>query len=146
MNRIHGSSLLVSRAAKAMLVVVTCGLVGFGTAQVLPHGNSAQIARAKADLATLKDVLMQFRLDCDRYPTTKEGLKALLMCQPGLEAKWRGPYLARSVPRDPWKHSYAYKTTVTKGKSGFMVMSYGADGKPGGAGDNADIIDGVDFR
>ena len=118
-------------------------LVGALNAQE-PKVDAAKIGRARADVATLKMALNQFRLDCDRYPTTKEGLLGLQQCQPGLEKKWRGPYLSKKCAPDPWGRPYVYLAKSPKGKKGFSVLSYGADGKPGGKGINADIVEGSD--
>ncbi|MDR3690317.1 MAG: type II secretion system major pseudopilin GspG [Fimbriimonas sp.] len=103
--------------------------------------RSDKTARAKADLATLRLAIDQFRLDCSRYPTTNEGLKALWVAPKGAK-DWRGPYLSSHQPKDPWGHPYVYATHGSATKPGFVVKSYGADGKPGGTGENADIADG----
>ena len=115
-----------------------------GTSLVLAQAMSAdnaKVARAKADLTTLAISIRQFRIDCDRYPTQSEGLSALVM-EPAKLITWRGPYLSRPLIMDPWGHPYRYKAVTQNGHSGFQVISYGADGKPGGTGANADLVDG----
>jgi general secretion pathway protein G len=76
-----------------------------------------------------------FKLDVGRYPTAEEGLEALVK-KPPAAAAWAGPYLKGSVPVDPWSHPYLYKP----GPGGSIeIMSLGADGQPGGEGENSDI-------
>jgi general secretion pathway protein G len=80
--------------------------------------------------------LDQFRLDNDRYPTTQEGLNALI-ANPGIDS-WDGPYLTKKVIRnDPWKNPYIYKSPGTQGD--YDLSSYGFDKNLGGSGKNADI-------
>jgi len=78
----------------------------------------------------------QFRLDVGRYPTTEQGLAALLT-RPGDEPKWNGPYLQNAVPLDPWGKAYIYRAPGEKGD--YDIVSYGKDGAPGGTGASADI-------
>ncbi len=104
--------------------------------------EDAKVAAAKSDIATLESALKLFRLDCGRYPTSKEGLKALRLDQRGLEKVWKGPYIAGKVPLDPWGHAYVYKNPAHHGMDSYIVESYGSDGRPGGAGEAADIIGG----
>ena len=96
-----------------------------------------RISAARADLAVLTSALQNFRLDCDRYPTTAEGL-ASLTAQPAHVEAWKGPYLAKPIGLDPWGHRYVYRY---EGHDHFLLESYGSDGKPGGEGDAADIIE-----
>ena len=121
-------------------------VAGMGTSMVLAQGvasENAKVARAKADLMTFASCMKQFRLDCDRYPSNSEGLKALMM-EPAKLNSWRGPYLRPPAKcMDPWGHPYLYKTWTKKGHEVFQVVSYGADGKPGGVGVNADLVEGL---
>lgn len=90
---------------------------------------------AKTQLHEFEQTLDLFKLDVGRYPTDAEGLQSLLQ-NPGSAPGWHGPYLRRSpVPTDPWGKPYVYKATP----GGFSILSLGADGQPGGEGDNADI-------
>jgi general secretion pathway protein G len=84
----------------------------------------------------LQKALDQFRLDVGQYPSTEFGLAALIT-RPANAAKWNGPYLAKSVPPDPWGKPYIYKAPGERGD--YDLMSYGKDGQPGGSGENADI-------
>jgi general secretion pathway protein G len=97
-------------------------------------GKSKQNA-TKAQVEIFDQALELFRLDTGRYPTTSEGLNAL-MVDPGIE-NWSGPYLKRAIPNDPWKRPYNYQSPGTHGD--YDLYSYGADGSPGGEGENKDI-------
>ncbi len=91
---------------------------------------------AKMQIEMLGEALDQFKLDVGRYPTTEEGLRALIE-NPGVEG-WDGPYLKkRKIPKDPWGRDYIYRCPGEHGE--YDLFSYGADGKPGGEGENADI-------
>jgi general secretion pathway protein G len=94
---------------------------------------------AATDLETLATLLNEFRADCGRYPTTREGLRALVMCPDGLEDSWKGPYVSKHLPRDPWGASYRYLAPGISRRSSFDLYTLGADGKPGGEGEDADL-------
>ncbi len=78
-----------------------------------------------------------FRLDVGRYPTSQEGLEALRERPSALE-RWDGPYIKKGVPLDPWQRPYVYRSPGEGGEP-YEVVSYGADGAPGGSGDGRDI-------
>jgi general secretion pathway protein G len=96
--------------------------------------SQATVARAQIDVLT--KAIDNFRLDVGRYPTAEEGLQGLFV-KPASAEKWVGPYLKKEVPLDPWGHPYVYQVPGTKGD--YAVISYGRDGQPGGAGEDADI-------
>jgi general secretion pathway protein G len=107
--------------------------------------NSADRARdrarsiaARAEILSLMRALDVYKLDTGAFPTTEQGLKALRE-QPADAGNWNGPYVARDVPSDPWGHDYIYRYPGTHGADP-EIVSYGADGKPGGEGKNADIV------
>ena len=85
----------------------------------------------------LDKALDQFRLDVGRYPSTEEGLQALV-AGPSGEQRWAGPYLKKGVPADPWGHPYVYEQPSTHGGD-FDLFTYGKDGRLGGNGEDADI-------
>jgi general secretion pathway protein G len=124
-----------------VLVVVT--ILGILAAIVVPklmdRPDEARIARAKQDIAALGTALNLYRLDNYGYPSTDQGLQALV-AKPGgsPEARnWRpGGYIDR-LPQDPWKRDYVYLQPGQR--SDFDIYSLGADGQPGGDGSNADI-------
>lgn len=124
------------------LIIAVLALMGsLALSEPQHRSHNAMEAEARADEQTLAAVLNQFRLDCNRYPTTKEGLIALISAPRGLEHAWRGPYLAKHrVPLDPWKHAYLFQSgTSSTGREWFSITCLGADGKAGGVGDAADI-------
>jgi general secretion pathway protein G len=104
---------------------------------VLERADDAKITAARTDVTNLMQALKLYRLDNNRYPTQDQGLQALI-AKPATEPvpqNWK-PYLEK-LPNDPWGHSYQYLNPGVKGE--VDVMSYGADGQPGGEGKNADI-------
>ncbi len=121
-----------------LLVVVT--IIGLLAAYVGPKyfsqlGKSEQ-GVAKAQVEAFARALDTYRLDVGHYPTTEEGLNALLT-KPANAAKWNGPYLQKAVPLDPWGRAYVYRAPGANGD--FDITSYGKDGQPGGTGDAADV-------
>lgn len=122
-----------------LLVVIV--IIGLLAAYVGPRYFS-QLGRserqtAKAQIEGFGRALDTYRLDTGRYPTTDQGLEALVV-KPNDEAKWNGPYLQKSVPPDPWGKPYVYRSPGQGGMD-FDLLSYAKDGQPGGEGDNADI-------
>lgn len=121
-----------------LVVIVIIGLLAayVGPKYFSQLGKSETVV-AKAQIEAFEKSLDSFRIDVGRYPTTEEGLAALLVSPPNTE-KWNGPYLKKDIPKDPWGNIYMYKSP---GKNGdFDIISYGKDGQPGGTGENADII------
>ncbi len=111
---------------------------------LLIRHSGSQVDPVKSDLSSLESAIKLFRLDCGRYPSNVEGLAALRTCPTGLKGKWHGPYMDHAMPQDPWKYAYVYKNPAHHGMDSYIVESYGSDGKPGGAGEAADIIGGSD--
>jgi len=97
-------------------------------------GKGKQSA-AKTQIEMLGQALDSYRLDTGRYPNTSEGLNALVT-NPGVEG-WDGPYLKKALPNDPWLKPYQYQCPGTHGD--YDLFSYGADGAPGGEGENKDV-------
>jgi len=92
---------------------------------------------AAAQCGALEKALDQYRLDTGRYPTSEQGLQALVM-KPADEPKWTGPYLSKAVPADPWGKPYLYR--CCPGEHGeFDLYTLGKDGSPGGSGADADV-------
>jgi len=120
-----------------LVVMVIIGLLAALVApRFIRQEEKAKIKAAKAQIELLGTALDTFRLDVGRYPTTQEGLEAL-RTQPGGVEKWDGPYLKKEVPLDPWGKPYAYRSPGEHGP--YDILSYGADGVPGGEGDNRDV-------
>ncbi len=100
--------------------------------------GKAKTQIAKSQIALLESALDQYRLDMGRYPTTEEGLEALITPPAEEDQNWQGPYLKKKkIPKDPWGRPYHYRCPGEHGD--FDLWSYGADGEPGGEGENADI-------
>jgi general secretion pathway protein G len=119
-----------------LVVMVILGLLA---SLVLPNffrqGAKARVGVARSQIAALGTALDAFALDVGRYPSDSEGLEALIE-QPADARNWDGPYLKKAVPADPWGNEYSYSTG---GQAGYEIVSLGADGRPGGEGDGADI-------
>ena len=123
-----------------MLVVITIiGLIaGLVTVNVIRQGESAKRTAAKAQISSFMNALGIYRLDTGSYPATSQGLQALRV-KAGDLPNWAGPYLPKDVPLDPWGRPYEYKYPGEHGDDP-DVISLGADGQPGGDGNNADIV------
>ena len=121
-----------------LVVMVIIGLLaGFVAPRYFAQVGKSQVKVARAQIDALDKALDQFRLDLGRYPTTEEGLQALVNA-PGNEPAWGGPYLKKGVPADPWGRPYAYLQPGSHGGD-FDLLSYGKDGRPGGTGEDADL-------
>ncbi len=120
-----------------LVVVVIIGLLAayVGPKYFSQVGKSEQ-AIAKSQIEAFSRALGTYRLDVGAFPTTEEGLTALVV-KPEGAAKWNGPYLDRAVPNDPWGRPYSYRSPGTHGD--FDIVSLGKDGQAGGTGDAADI-------
>jgi general secretion pathway protein G len=120
-----------------LVVIVIVGLLaGYVAPRYFAQVGKSEVQVAKAQIESLEKALDQYRLDVRRYPSAEEGLDALVT-KPASAGTWSGPYLKKAVPNDPWGHAYVYRTPGQKGE--FDLFSYGRDGKPGGAGEDADI-------
>lgn len=122
-----------------VVILILAILAALIVPRVVGRTDDAKRAKAASDIASLGKALSQFRLDCGRYPTAEEGLEALL-AQPGEVTGWRGPYIERAVPPDPWGNPYVYEFPG-RTEDSYLLVSYGQDGAPGGEGNNADVGD-----
>lgn len=122
-----------------LVVMVIIGLLAayVGPKYFSQIGKSEQSV-ARAQVEAFSRALGTFRLDVGRFPTTEEGLNALLV-KPAEAPKWNGPYLSREVPLDPWSRPYIYRSPGATGTD-FDLISHGKDGQAGGEGDAADIV------
>jgi general secretion pathway protein G len=121
-----------------LVVLVIIGLImGLVGPRVLNYLSDARAKAARLQIESLSNSLDLFYLDVGRYPTTQDGLAALVRRPPGVDV-WNGPYLkGTTVPTDPWRNAYVY---VAPGAHGaYDLMSYGSDGHEGGEGSAADI-------
>ena len=121
-----------------LIVMVIIGLLAaFVAPRFFGQEKKAKQRGAKGQIALLESAVDTYRLDIGRYPTTEQGLEALRERPEGLD-KWDGPYLRKELPLDPWGNPYVYESPSEHGE--FAIMSYGADGSPGGEGDDMDIV------
>jgi len=121
-----------------LVVVAIIGLLaGYVGPKYFGQLGKAEVKVARAQIGALEKALDQYRLDVGRYPTTQQGLNALINKPPG-DAKWSGPYLKKDVPLDPWGKPYVYKFPGDHGE--FDLFSYGRDGQTGGDGEDADVV------
>ena len=121
-----------------VVIVVIAVLASLVAPNVFRHVGSAKDATARSQIEMLGAALDAYRLDVGQYPSTAQSLDAL-WTQPADVSQWRGPYLKKAVPLDPWQHAYVYRSPGTESRTGYDLLSLGADGKPGGDGDDADI-------
>lgn len=123
-----------------VVIVVIALLATFVAPSLFRNVDNAKVATARAQIESFATALDTYRLDNGRYPTTAQGLDALWQ-KPAVDppANWREPYVRKAIPLDPWGRAYVYVAPGTVNPSGYDLLSYGADGKEGGEGDNADI-------
>jgi general secretion pathway protein G len=120
-----------------LVVLVILGLLtSIGTVMVLRYLDSAKVGTANTEKATFVTALDLFKLDVGRYPTTDEGLEALVKDPPTAE-NWNGPYLKVTNLNDPWGHPFVYRSPGQHGD--FDLYSYGPKGKEGGGDANPPI-------
>lgn len=121
-----------------LIVVAIIGLLtAYVGPRVLSSLSKSEVTVAQAQIEAFQKALDAYRIDVGRYPSTEQGLSALVTA-PANEARWRGPYLAKAVPNDPWGRPYLYRSPAA-GKE-LEIVSYGKDGTPGGTADDADIV------
>ena len=104
--------------------------------QVLNQLGGAKTKTAGIQIKDLEQALEMYKLDVGRFPSTSEGLDALVK-KPGSATGWNGPYLKSEVPQDPWKGDYQYKFPGEHGE--IDIFTYGANGSPGGEGEDTDV-------
>lgn len=120
-----------------VVVLIIAVLAALVVPKVQQNAETAKIGAAKSQIARLSSLLQQFRLDCDRFPTTEEGLNALVS-QPSDATGWKGPYLDK-VPVDPWQMDYQYLFPGTTADS-FLLSTDGPD-KQNGTDDDITNLD-----
>ena len=123
-----------------MLVVLM--IIGLFAALVAPRlfrkSDAARVTAARAQINSFMTALGAYKLDTGTFPTTEQGLQALRDRPAGL-TQWDGPYLPQEIPVDPWARAYVYKFPGEHGDEP-DIISYGADGQPGGEALNSDVV------
>jgi general secretion pathway protein G len=129
----HGFTLL-----ELLVVMVIIGLLaGYVGPKLFGQIGKSEVKATKAQIDALQKALDQYRIDVGHYPSTEQGLAALVT-RPAEEQRWSGPYLSKAVPSDPWGRAYLYRAPGEHGE--LDLQSYGRDGRPGGEGEDADIV------
>jgi general secretion pathway protein G len=132
-NRMSGMT-LIEILVVLVLIGVVLGIVG---GNFIGRGEKAKADAAKIEIGQIAQTLDLFKLEVGRYPTTQEGLQALVSAPPGV-TNWNGPYWKKTtIPKDPWGNDYRYAAPGQHGA--YDILSLGADGKEGGEGPNKDI-------
>lgn len=122
-----------------LVVLVIIGLlVGYVGPKYFSHLGKSEVKAAKMQISALRKALDVYRLDNGVYPDQQQGLAALIVAPQG-NSKWQGPYLEKAVPNDPWGNPYTYR--IPGENREFDLISLGADGRPGGVDENADIVE-----
>lgn len=125
-----------------VVVIIVLGLLaGIVAPQIIGRLSEAKSTTARTQIELLSVALDGYRLDNGSYPTTDQGLAALREkpTRSPVPSNWRGPYLRKDVPLDPWGRAYLYRAPGERNAGAFDLESLGRDGKPGGAGEDADV-------
>ena len=117
-----------------LVLVILAALATIVVPKFTKRSEQAKITSARASLANIETALDNFEIDNSRYPTTSEGLKALVE-KPSNADGWKTPYLKRGVPKDPWGNDYVYKQPGRHNEYGYDLYSAGPDGQEGSEDD-----------
>jgi general secretion pathway protein G len=126
-----------------VVVIIVLGLLAAIVApQFLGRVSDARSTAAQTQIELFGTALDSYRLDNGSYPTTAQGLEALRVkpTQPPVPTNWRGPYVRKDIPMDPWGRPYLYRSPGERNASGYDLSSLGRDGQPGGEGEDRDLI------
>jgi general secretion pathway protein G len=138
-SRTRGGFTLIELLVVITVLAILASMVG---PMVFRNVGDAKVSAARSQLDIFALALDSYRLDNDYYPSTAQGLEALMRPPNGEPARnWRGPYLKRAIPMDPWGKPYHYASPV-RGTDDYEVTSLGRDGNTGGSGEDADLSSG----
>ena len=136
-NRQFGRSQTGFTLMELLVVLAILGLLmSLVGPQVLNQLGGAKTKTAGIQIKDLEQALEMYKLDVGRFPSTSEGLEALVK-KPGNATGWNGPYLKSDVPLDPWNREYNYKYPGERAE--VDIFTYGANGSPGGDGEDSDV-------
>lgn len=130
-------------------ILVVIAVIGIMASLVAPmvfgHISDAKVAAADSQIEIFGLALDAYRMDNDWYPSTPQGLAALAAPPSGdpPARRWRGPYLKKGIPLDPWDRPYVYEGPSDAHPESYEVRTLGRDGKPGGTGEDADLTSGA---
>jgi len=121
-----------------LVVMVIIGLLAsYVGPRFFDQIGKSEVKTARAQLDALDKALATYRLDTGHYPSTEQGLKALVE-RPAEETRWAGPYLSKALPPDPWGRPYLYRFPGEGGRD-YELQTLGKDGQAGGSGESADV-------
>ena len=135
--RNHGFTLI-----EILVVIIVLGmLAALVGPRILGRVSEAKGATSRTQIELLGLALDSYRLDNGSYPTSEQGLAALneKPAREPLAQNWRGPYLRKTIPADPWGRPYIYRSPGESNPSGYDLFTLGRDGQPGGSDEDADI-------
>jgi general secretion pathway protein G len=125
-----------------LVVIIVIGLLaGLVGPRILGRVSEAKSATARTQIELLGVALDNYRLDNGAYPTSDQSLGALQEkpAREPIPINWRGPYLKKAIPQDPWGRPYTYRSPGEHNPTGYDLSTLGRDGQPGGEDDNADV-------
>lgn len=136
-RRTPGGFTLLEMLVVLVIIGLIAGLVG---PRLFSKVDSSKVQAAGVQIKLLRGAVETLRMDVGSYPTPDVGLAVLVTppADPAMRSRWKGPYLDEAVPLDPWGQPYIYQVPGEEGRP-FSIISLGADGKPGGEGNDADI-------
>jgi general secretion pathway protein G len=126
-----------------LVVIIVLGLLAALVGpRILGRVSEAKTATARTQIELLGTALDNYRLDTGSYPTTEQGLDALQKAptHEPVPLNWRGPYVKRDVPNDPWGRAYVYKSPGEHNPTSYDISTLGRDGQPGGDGEDTDVM------
>lgn len=138
-TKAQGGFTLIELLVVIAILGILAGVVSFN---LIRHAEEARVTKAELQIAQFKSAVQMYCIHVGHYPTTEDGLKALIErpTEERLAQLWKGPYLEDTdqIPLDPWGREYIYMSPGS-GESAFEIISLGKDGAQGGEGNNADI-------
>ena len=137
-NRKRDTRAGVTLIEMLVVVVIIALFASYVGLRLWPQADKARVTATRAQIGSFMSALDTYKMDVGVFPTTEMGLQSLRV-RPANVPQWAGPYLAKDIPLDPWGRPYVYRYPGQNSEDP-EVISYGADGQPGGEGINADIV------